>query len=330
MTLPGLLTHFGIKYLFDIGAKELVAWVEQRFADSSAKLPAAILTANLRTWQVVALGVGDDTFGTRVRDLVRDGDLKAARELVRSVVADTPNALGLSPADLRGRAAAELAALRAGPSTASVESDDVLRRYADPAGLAADAVRAAADVPTGLAAPAPHLAAVLRLAPGGGPGLFESLFRHFLRAAVAKDDDLARRFGHAQLDALTAALDARTAGILGQIDVLFDALDAGFAGVNDKLDANEARLRDIQETLAAPRKPGVSYDCDDMREYLLRAKADFLRGGGRVRPEQWGLLGDALREARLYSDAADAHTTAAATAHAARDTAAEAANQYKA
>ena len=43
---------------------------------------------------------------------------------------------------------------------------------------------------------------------------------------------------------------------------------------------------------------------------------------------EWGRLGDALREARLYAEAGEAHATAAATACAVRDVTAEAANHH--
>lgn len=318
MTLPGLLVQVGFKYLFDISGKDFVGWIDSRFRDSAGSVPAAIFRANQRSWQAVALAVSDDSFRSRVRDLARDADMKAARDRVRDLV----------PAALRPAAAGDLAALRGTVTEPPADPADVLRLYADPAGLAAAAVRAAATVADELPA-APHLAAVLRLAPGGGPGLFESLFRHFLRAAVAADPETAARFTQSQFDGLAATLDARTAGVLDQLSILFDGLDAGFGVVNAKLDAQADQLRVIQDTLAAPRKPGVSYDTEDMRAYLLAAKAAFLRTGGAVPAEHWGRLGDALREARLYTDAGDAHARAAATAHAARDPDSEAANHYQ-
>jgi hypothetical protein len=103
MSVTGTLLHFGLKNLFDISSNELVSWIEERFTDSSRRLPRAILTANQRAWQVVGLALTEDGFVGKVRDVLRDGDLKAARKEIRQLIEDTPSALGLAPRELRAR-----------------------------------------------------------------------------------------------------------------------------------------------------------------------------------------------------------------------------------
>jgi serine/threonine protein kinase len=340
MSVAGTLLHFGLKQVFDIGTKELFGWIEERFTDSSQRIVKAVFEANQRAWKVVGLALNEETFTGWLRNPIRDGDLKAARKQILAIIASTPNSLGLSSVELHNRAAADLTGLRkrnglsAAVMAASAES---LKRFSDPAALAEELLQAAANSPDELSADAPHLAAVLRLAPDGRTGIFEAMCRHFFRAIVAKDEDLSRRLTHDQIRSLAATVDMRTAGILDQFDVLFDAIanlegkvDTGFAGVNEKLDAQAEKLSDIQRRLAEPRKPGVSYTTEDEREFLSRAREEFRRDPERITANGWERLGDAMNAARMYPEAGEAHETAARTAQASRDTATEAANHFAA
>ena len=69
MTIAGLLTHFGMKQLFDTTSKEVVEWIDSRFEDSSRAVLRAIFDANGRAWHIVGLALTERTFGGRVRSL---------------------------------------------------------------------------------------------------------------------------------------------------------------------------------------------------------------------------------------------------------------------
>ncbi|MBY0461227.1 MAG: hypothetical protein K2V38_28215, partial [Gemmataceae bacterium] len=112
MSIAGLLTHFGMKHLFDFTSKEAVEWVDSRFTDNSQKSVKAILAANQRAWDVVEAALSDRSFWERVNDPRREGDLKAARNDLRGLLAEIPSTRGLGSAQLRARAAEELTGLR--------------------------------------------------------------------------------------------------------------------------------------------------------------------------------------------------------------------------
>jgi serine/threonine protein kinase len=355
MTLTGLLLAFGVRQLFRLGraqllddgtadraaadtgtaaergedgAKPIAEWLESRFTDASRRPVRAVIAANDRAWGVVGLALAEPSAFGRLRE----ADTRNARTAIRQVLA------GTSDAD-RARAASELSALRSRFRTGADEWDRaevVLKRFADPAGLIADADAAAARVADEVAADAPHLAAVLRLAPDGRVPLFQAMYRHFFRKIAGRDDELSRVLAHDQLRALSELTDARTVGLLDQLGLVFDALadtdkkiedvgvkvEAGFSGVTDT-------LRRIEERLAA-RKPGLSDASDEEHAFLLDGLKQFRKYPGRVTPQLWERLADALSDAELYPQAGEAHETAAATAQAAHDPVAEAANYHKA
>jgi formylglycine-generating enzyme required for sulfatase activity len=329
MALPGLLLQVGLKQLLGYSSQAACDWLDSRVHDSSREVFRAVFDANGRAWHVVGLLLDERGVWERLNDPRREADLRAARNELRELVA-------LLPAEQRAGAARELRALHeqlaGGTEPAGA---DALRRFSDPAGVVADADRAAGDIADAeQLAGTPDLAVVLRFTPDGRTPLFQTLYRYYFRKVASRNAELSWVLAHDQFRALSATLDTRTAGILDQFDALFDRLDAGFAEVGAKLDAGfagvGADLREIKERLAAPRKPGVSYDSEAEREYLRRAREQFRRNAGQVTAAQWEQLGDACSEARLYAEAGEAHHKAATAAHAARDTAAEAANYYKA
>ena len=216
MSIAGLLTHFGMKHLFDATSKEVVEWVDSRFEDSSRAVLGVIFDANGRAWNVVALALTERTLVSRVRDIAREADLKAARDEIRLLLASTP-------ADQRARAAADLGTLHARYKAAFANAEGAetaetaLRRFSDPSGAAAEADRAAGVVADSLA-DAPDLAAVLRLTPDGRTPLFQSFYRYYFWKLVRKNAELSALLTHDQLRALAATVDDRTAGILDQFE----------------------------------------------------------------------------------------------------------------
>ncbi|HEY1191146.1 MAG TPA: bifunctional serine/threonine-protein kinase/formylglycine-generating enzyme family protein [Gemmata sp.] len=329
MALPGLLLHVGLKQLFNVSSKEACEWIDSRFHDSSRSVLRAVFDANRRAWHVVGLALLERSRYGWVTDLGREADLKAARDELRPLLA-------LITAEQRAAAAEELAGLQGrfhGPDLVSADGVDALRRFSEPAGVAAAADRAAGAIADTLS-DAPNLALALRSTPDGQTPLFQTVYRYYFRKLVGQSAELSAALLHDRLRALEDVTDARTAGLLGQIDLLFDRLDDGFAAVGARLDAGfaglGADLRAIQERLSVPRKPGVSYDTGPEREFLLNAREQFRRNAGRVSAGQWERLGDALAEARLFAAAGEAHEVAAGAAAETRDAATEAANRFKA
>jgi formylglycine-generating enzyme required for sulfatase activity len=325
MSLPGLLCQFGLKQLFDVSSSEVTKWVDSRFEDASRAVVGVVIAANRRAWDVLDAALAPPTFVGRLRGRLKEADFRAARDEVQKLA-------GALPADVRERAAQQLVALgSANPFAAQLDAAEaVLKRFAEPAALAAELDRAAAAVSDALAAHAPDLAAVLGLTSDGRTPLFQTLYRYYFRKLTAKNAELAGLLQDDRLRALADLTDTRTAGVLDQLNVLFDSLDEQFASVNAKLEAGfagiDAKLDDIQRRLL---KPGVTYATDEERAYLQRAKERFRRNPNASAAE-WAKLGDAMSVARMYPEAAEVHEAAAATAHATRDTATEAANHYKA
>ena len=320
MSIAGLLTHFGLKQLFDVTSKEVVAWVDSRFEDSSRDVLRAVLDANGRAWQVVGLALDERTFWERLRDPSREADLKAARDGIRQILATIP-------ADRRDLAAAELAAFHDRQLATPAE----LQRFATPADYAGEADRAAGAVADTLA-DAPNLAAVLRIMPDGRTPLFQTFYRYYFWKSVRKDTSLAWLLTHDQLRALAERVDGRTAGILDQIDTLFDALRDEFAKVNAKLADLDAKLdklldeRDVTTNTRDPLKVSVTNakELNQLRQWRdeLRKLPPELVGSSR-----FSKLGDALAAAQMFAEARQAHEAAAKVA---TDRATEAEAEFKA
>ena len=333
MSLPGLLFQFGLKHLFDATSKEAVEWIDSRFEDSSRAVLRAIFDANRRSWDVIGLALAEPTAFGRVRDLARDGALKAARNEIRKLLAEMP-------AEQRARAAEELVALHERHRSAAGDLEGAaadLKRFSDPAGVAREADRAAGAVADTLAN-APNLVAVLQLTPDGRTPLFQTVYRHFFRKRVSKNAELSGLLLHDQLRALTETTDGRTAGILEQIDTLFDALadlsqqvagvdakvGAGFADVTQQL----ADIHRIVEQVAARKKSTGFTECSEDELQELHAKLFELRCHSiSVNAQQLEEIGDDLTEIELFDEARQVYTQAA---NATTDTATESANHYKA
>ncbi len=325
MSLPGLLCQVGLKQLFDVTSTEVTQWVDSRFEDSSRTVLHTVFEANRRTWTVIGLALTERTFAGRVRDLIREGDLKAARDEIRQLIAATPP-------EHRIRAASELDTLHERHRDATTDTlsgaDALFRRFGDPAGVAAEADRAAGLLPDALAADAPHLVLVLRLTPDGRTPLFQALFRYHFRKRAGKTPELSGLLLHDQLRALAEQTDGRTSGILDQFDVLFDRIDAGLAELKAQLKVMDAKLdkllkdRAVTTNTRDPLKVTVT-NTEELAQ--LRRWRDELR---ELPPELVGSaiqskLGDALAAARMYTEARQAHE-AAARAAADRTTRAEA------
>jgi formylglycine-generating enzyme required for sulfatase activity len=344
MPFPIHLLKSAAKELAEPAAKVALKWVLSRFTDSSQWTLKAILSANHRTWAAVGLALVEESRFAWARDLLRDGELKAARDAVRQLIDGTP-VRGLSADELRRRAAAELEHLQRGAVTTPAEwasAEDALRRYVDPSVLLADADSAACALADAFGADS-HLGDVLRLASAGRTPLFAAFYRHFLHARVAKHPEHFGRVILDQLRALTAQTDARTVGILDQLGAIGDAIDDGFATTHAKLDdgfANlGAKVGELQTKLDVfiaehkvttsardPLKVTVTNERD--RELLRRWAAEL----NQFPPELVdsalrSKLGDALAAARMFDEARQAH---AAAAKAATDRRTQAEAEFKA
>ncbi len=356
MSIHGGLLSFGLHYGFNESADKLIKWAETHFTDHSRGLPAALAKANDRAWEAVGLALAGESLFGWVKDVFRNADMKGVRDQIKQFLDATPTGLEAAHPDARVKAAEEWSRLRKAGRFALVRMPPAevarrvgpMARHGDPARLTADAHRAVREEADALRADAPHLADLLTTVPADGAPLLASAFAFFFRREVETNPELAagltfdylRQISLKQEQGLEL-LNLRTEGILDQIDVLFDALeksfaalgakfDVGFAGLGDKLDHHTDILIRIERRLAEPRKQGVSYETDAERQFLRQAQAEFRRNPGRVGEEAWGHLGDAMSAAQMHADAGEAHATAAATAKAAHDSDAEAANHYKA
>ena len=346
MPVTGTLAAFALKHTFDLSADTLLDWLGNRFTDHSQTLPRALGRANDRAWQAVGLALAGDGLIDRVKDLFRDRDLTAAREAIREFLANTPTGLEMSAAGLRVRACDELNRLRrlgrlAAPRDRAAIAGD-FTRFGHTGRLAAEAVEAVGAIADALAADAPHLAEVLRLAPAGSPPLLVTAFLFFLRREVTTTPGLSEELTFDSLRHLTAAqdrgfalLDGRTERILDQIGLLFDLLGDWFTTADGKLDDVRAKLdkllaeRHVATGTTEPLRVTVT---NEKERDLLRRWLGELH---QLPPEllasaDWTKLGDALAAGRLLAEAREAHEMAASNAKAAQNRAAEAEAAYKA
>ncbi len=349
MAIPGCLLAFGLRYAFNVSADHFVSALEKRLADHSDTLPKALDRANDRAWEAVGLALAAGSWFDRLKDVLRDGDLKGVRDQIKAFLEQTPTGLELAPEGSRVAATKEWAALRKAKKLASVTvmPADLARRVAslerhgDPAQMTVAAYRAVADTSAALQPEAPHLARLLTAAPEGGSPLLVSAFAFFFRREIETNDELAHGLSFDFLRLISerqergfTLLDGRTAGILDQFDVLFDSLGEWFAATDAKLDDINAkldqlvRLRDVTTSPSEPLKVSVT-DKDELKLIQL------LRGQLRDLPPElvasadWSKLGDTLAAAGLFREAMEAHKAAVDAAKKMADRQAEAEAEYK-
>jgi formylglycine-generating enzyme required for sulfatase activity len=336
MSVTCTLTAFVLKHTFDQSADTLIDWLGNRFTDHSQILPKALGRANDRAWQAVGLALAGDGLVDKVKDLFRDRDLTAAREAIRGFLANTPTGLEMSPAGLRVRACDELNRLRRlGRLTAPHDRKTVvadLTRFGNTGRMVGEAAEAVAIVADGLAADAPNLAQILRLAPPGGPPLLVTAFLFFLRREVETNDELAHGLTFDSLRQLTvsqdrgfALLDGRTEGILDQIGLVFDEL----ATLRKEMREWQESNRVVTVTADTPIGVSVSNERELAR---LRTFRDRMRNlpPEIVESADWQNLGADLDAGGLFAEAWSAHQSAAAKAKANADRATEAENEFRA
>ncbi len=359
MSVTGTLAALALRYAFNESAEKVVSTVKEYFADHSQLLPDALVRANDRAWKAVGLAIAGNTLFDRVRGWSAGGEMVAMRDQLRTFIENTPTGLDAVPGELRASACDELNRLRkSGRLALKLNGSEVasdIRRYSDPSKLAGSAAEAVAAVADALTADAPNLAQVLRLAPPGAPPLLAVAFLYFFRREVETTDELARGLTFDALRGITAdqerglrLLDDRTAGILDQFDALFGALAevlAGIVNLGGKVDTGfsdvkaefadvkavvKEELQKIGEQLTKSRKSGVSYDDERERRLLLGVRQKYRKNPDSWSSEEWGNLAGVMSKAGLFAEASEAHENAASNARAVRDTAAEAANHYKA
>src|SRR5215212_9818104 len=112
MSLATGLVVFTLRQVTELVPEQIGPWIEKRFTDHTQALPRAIARANERAWQAVGLALGGDGMFDRLKDLFRDGDLKAVREQIRRFLDATPTGFDSAGPALRVRCLEEWSRLR--------------------------------------------------------------------------------------------------------------------------------------------------------------------------------------------------------------------------
>jgi formylglycine-generating enzyme required for sulfatase activity/serine/threonine protein kinase len=192
------LDVFALMYTFDEPADDLASWLENPVTNENQLLQLALSQANERAWESLGITLAEDGAFDKFKGWFRDSDLTIAREAIRRFLAATPTGMGLSPAELRGRARDELNRLekagRLSPPHDPVVIAATLRGRKNAAEMVADAEEAVSTIAAILADDASHVAQLIRLTPPGGAPLLLSVFTFFFRREVESHETLACRF----------------------------------------------------------------------------------------------------------------------------------------
>ncbi len=201
---------------------------------------------------------------------------------------------------------------------------------------------------------APHLAALLTLAPQNGTPLLAVAFGFFFRREVESNEELAhgltfdflRQLSERQERGfleLEVSLGGHIGPVLDRLDGLFDALGEWFAGLGqnvreiharlDQYDATMQRLHAFLERNDVPTNPskptGVSVASEEELQ-RLRVIRDVLRSfpPGLLSAADWTQLGQALRASGCFPEADSSDEAAARSATFAANRAAEALAEF--
>ena len=78
------LLSFGLRQVFGEGTQFAVNFIAQRLTDHSQKLPKALVLANDRAWQALAMALAGDGLFDQVKKWLAPADERAFAEQVRS------------------------------------------------------------------------------------------------------------------------------------------------------------------------------------------------------------------------------------------------------
>ena len=358
MAFARLLLAFGARQIVEVSADKVVGAILSHLSDRGQVLLKALAKANDRAWHAVGLSLAGDGIFDRLKDPFRDGTMKGVRDQIKQFLQETPCGFDDTPAAFRAKAAEEWQRLRkdqrlfaeAVTPEQIAQSAGAMQRYGDQARTTATATDAVRQIAEALRPEAPHLASLLTASPPGGTPLLVAAFSFFLRREIETDPELARGLSFDYLRAISERqerglelLDHRTNGIVDKLDTLFDEMSRFFESLGSNVEeirqtldgytGTMEKLRDFLNRNDVPksssRPTNVTVGSSEELE-RLRLIRDGLR---QLPPEMltttdWTRLGEALRSAGLFSDAAASDRAAVAAAKKIEDTAAEAAAEY--